>query len=368
MTAVRGAAAPPNDVVEAFGTSLIAVGRPLLQLPQVLSSWDAADAGWAGTSESRMRLADALNRLEAVGTVELPSRHGAMWDRALPWLPTRIGVPCNRTQSMRGLDAATVPWVPALSWAGSWIRTARPQQRLRLALVAVNRWLASTMGSEPEPICREERSLEVFDDEKALCALEGSALFDKGRLTLELLRCQAPLGGVRIARFTDKGPVLIVENKATFDSAWRALRQRVGAAKHPGYAAVLFGSGDEAVSLVRDLKELDALIGVHASYVEYAGDVDIAGVSAAAAFIRAALSAGLDGRVALPLWDVLAKGNPAGTDLTGGKSECRAALDAASQLGLPDSVAARLREGVRVPQERLSRTRLSDTSWWVPSV
>jgi hypothetical protein len=44
-----------------------------------------------------------------------------------------------------------------------------------------------------------------------------------------------------------------------------------------------------------------------------------------------------------------------------------AAVEAASRLGLPTQVAARLREGVRVPQERIDRVALADSSWWAPA-
>lgn len=366
MIAAANIQAAADDVVETFAGLLANTGRPLLDLPELLASWDAADPGWAGTNAGRLRLADALARLEAAGVVELPSRRGARWDAALPPLPLRIGVPGNRRLQVRTLDPASEPWVPALAWAGGWIRGARPPQRLRLALVAVNRWLAATLGRTPPTVSREERSLLVFDDEKTLSSLEGTALFDPGRLTLELLRCEAPVGGIRIARLIEAGPVLVVENKATFDSAWRGLRGDVTAGRTPGYAAVVFGGGDQAAALVRDLVHLEPLAGVRPSLLEYAGDVDAAGVSAAAAFVDAARNAGLSARPALALWQALAAAPPAGEDLTANLDERRAAAHAAVRLGLPDVVTARLREGVRVPQERLDRTAFADTSWWQP--
>lgn len=357
-----------DDVVETFAGVLADTARPLLDLPDLLASWDTADPGWAGTSSGRLRLADALARLEAAGVVVLPSRCGTRWDTALPPLPLRIGVPGNRRLQARALDPAGEPWVPALAWAGAWIRGARPPQRLRLALVAVNRWFAATLGRAPPIVSREERSLLVFDDEKALSSLEGTALFDAGRLTLELLRCEAPVGGIRIARIVDAGPVLIVENKATFDSAWRGLRGDVTAGRTPGYAAVVFGGGDHASALVRDLAHLEPLAGVRASLLEYAGDVDAAGVCAAAAFVDAARRAGLSARPALPLWEALGAAQPAGEDLTADLGERRAAVHAATRLGLPNVVTARLQDGVRVPQERLDRTVFADTSWWRPRI
>jgi hypothetical protein len=37
-----------------------------------------------------------------------------------------------------------------------------------------------------------------------------------------------------------------------------------------------------------------------------------------------------------------------------------------SALGLPGSVVTRLEAGLRVPQERVDRTALAETSWWAP--
>ncbi|WP_437312122.1 hypothetical protein [Sorangium sp. So ce388] len=367
VTALPDIDAAADDIIEAFAALLAETGRPLLDLPDLLAAWDAADPGWAGTGAGRLRLSDALDRLEAAGVVELPSRRGARWESALPRLPLRIAIPANRRMPARALDPAGEPWVPALAWAGAWIRGARPPQRLRLALAAINRWLASTMGRAVPAVCREERSLDIFDDEKMLASLAGTALFGAGRLTLDVLACEAPVGGIRVARVADAGPVLILENKATFDSAWRGLRASMAVGAPPGYAAVVFGGGDQAASLVADLVVFEALVGVRPSRFEYAGDIDVAGVSAAAAFIDTARSAGLRAGPALPLWQALGAATPAGEDLTGDPRERRAAVDAASRLGLPDVVAERLKERVRVPQERLDRTRLADVSWWTPS-
>lgn len=128
----------------------------------------------------------------------------------------------------------------------------------------------------------------------------------------------------------------------------------------------MFGGGDQASALVRDLVHLEPLAGVRPSLVEYAGDVDAAGVCAAAAFVDAARAAGLCARPAIPLWQALGAAPPAGQDLTADPDERRAAVHAAARLGLPEVVAARLRERVRVPQERLDRTAFADTSWWQP--
>ncbi len=353
---------PANDVVEVFAARLLDTGRAHVDLSGVLAAWDAADPGWAGSAGGRLRLVDALDRLDAIGTIELPSRRGTQWDAALPRLPTRIAIPANRRAPARPIDAASEAWVPALAWAGAWIRRSRPPERLRKPLVVINRWLASTMERSLPIICREERSLEIFEDEKMLGSLTGTVLFDEERLSLAMLACEAPVGGVRIARLADAGPVLVVENKATFDSAWRAL----SGTSQRGYAAVVFGGGDQAASLVADLIVLESLVGIDPTFFEYAGDVDVAGVSAAAAFIDGARLAGLSAQPATALWEAVGAAKPAGEDLSGDDRERAAALAALDRLGLPAVVGERLRDQLRVPQERIDRTRFADTSWWSP--
>lgn len=354
---------PPEDVVEALASALLATSKSSIALPELLSTWDAVDPGWATTTGGRLRLADALRRLDAERVIELPSPRGSRWDAALPRLPTKLAVPANRQPRVSALDPAHELWVPALAWAPGWIRATRPPQRLRAALVAVNRWLAAMTGRVPPTISREERSLEVFGDEKTLAALLGTVLCAPGRISLDLLVCEAPIGGVRLARFADTGPVLVVENKAMFDSAWRALRQHAGSTM---YAALVFGGGDHAPSLVPELAQLDQIIGVQPTAFHYAGDIDIAGLSAAEAFVRAGAATGIATMPAHHLWNALAAAKPAGPDLTGDADERKLAIAAAEHLGLSPLVVKHLEQGVRVPQERIDRTALADTSWWRP--
>lgn len=360
--------APADDVIEALATAILESGAATLALSDLLTAWNAVDAGWAATTGGRVRLADALHRLHTQGVIELPSPRGSRWDLTLPRLPTAVAVPINRRPRSAPIDPAGEMWVPSLSWAASWIRSTRPPHRLRVALATVNRWFAANAGRVLPTVCREERSLEVFDDEKALASLSLSRLCGPGRLSLELLRCEPPIGGIRVARLACEGAVLVVENKATFDSVWRALRGRVADGLPPGYAAVVFGGGDQGASLVPDLRQLNALVGVRPTTFEYAGDVDVAGVSAAAAFVGTARAAGLDARPAWKLWEALAAKPPAGEDLSGDARERAAAVVATAQLGLPPQVTVHLKDGVRVPQERIDRSALADTSWWLPSL
>jgi hypothetical protein len=357
-------ACPPEEVIDAFETAILTAGRSRLERAQFWALWERADPGWAGSWATRLRLSAALTSLAEAGTISLPAPDGRLWDTGLPPLPARVGVPANRQAPTTLLDPADEPWTPAMSrWAPSWIRESRPPQRLRIAAVQVNRWLLATTGTCPPRVAREERSLHIFNDEKHLAALAGTALFSNARLTLDALSCDAPLGALRIAALRPEGPVLIVENKSTFDSAWRAQR----AAENPGYAAIVFGAGDAATALLTDLRELPSTLGIAPTVFEYAGDVDIAGIEAAAAFASTLTAAALPVTMAHPLWDAVARAEPTGEDITADRERSGQAAAAARLLGLPMTVTGRLNEGVRIPQERIDRTALADTSWWQPA-
>ena len=353
---------PPSDVVDAFEAEILGACAPRINRSDLWAMWNRADPAWAGQWASRARLAHALTTLNTAGTIDLPVAGGRSWDRALPPLPAWIAVPSHRAPGAVLLDPATEPWAPPMAWCPAWIRTTRPPQAARLAAVQINRWLLSTIGRTPPRVAREERSLHIFGDEKKLAILATGTMFAPGHLTLDTLSCDAPLGSLRIAKLASQGPVLVLENKSTFDSAWRALK----ADASTRYAAVVFGSGDAVGALTEDLAHLEQTLGITATSFQYAGDIDIAGVEAAALFTRAATGRDLPVTMALPLWDAVAKAAPTGPDLTGDPAQQPEALQHAVSLGLPASVSERLTQGVRVPQERIDRTALRDTAWWAP--
>jgi hypothetical protein len=63
----------------------------------------------------------------------------------------------------------------------------------------------------------------------------------------------------------------------------------------------------------------------------------------------------------------VARADPTGDDITATPSRSGQAKETARRLGLPGSVTARLTEGLRVPQERIDRATLANTSWWRPA-
>ncbi|GAA4996994.1 hypothetical protein GCM10023205_82820 [Yinghuangia aomiensis] len=79
-------------------------------------------------------------------------------------------------------------------------------------------WLRN--NPEPFPVPIQDRSLELFDDEKALDGLLKTRLFTPGALSLPLLACFTPALPVVSRHVPGQGPtrVLIAENLATYSS------------------------------------------------------------------------------------------------------------------------------------------------------
>lgn len=352
---------PHADIIAGFEDLVLGCGAVRIKTPKLWELWNRADPAWAGFAASRPRLHHTLQHLHATGVIKLPSPTGRLWDSTHPRLPLHVDVPANRRVSAV-FDATAVPWTPTMGNVAEWIRMAHPSRTVCEDAVAINRWLLATAGSRPPRVAREERSLHIFNDEKRLADLAGSAMFD-GRLTLDDLACDSPRGAIRIAVLKACGPVLVVENKATFDSAWRALDASLS---NPSYAAVVFGSGDAVTGIVEDLVHVERLVGLVAARFDYAGDVDIAGVEAAAAFAAAADRAGLPWAMATRLWHAVAVSEPVGPDLTADAGRRHVATELAVQLQLPGAVSERLHHRVRVPQERIDRAALARLDWWRP--
>ena len=247
-------------------------------------------------------------------------------------------------------------------WAASFIRTKRPPAATRNNLIAINHWLLATADAQVPEIAREERSLQIFNDEKKLAQISSGPLFASGRVTLAQLACTEPHGAVNSARLARRGPVLVVENKATFDSAWRALASR----PKPAYAAVVLGSGHAVSSIAPDLAIIGKMQQIRATRFDYAGDIDVDGVLAAYAFLRAAREAGLQAKMATELWSALAHAEPTRPDPSAGDLTTPAAVRAGAECELPLAVIARLEARVRIPHERIDRIALTDTAWWTP--
>jgi hypothetical protein len=206
-------------------------GRVRVDIELLLQGFHAVHPELASTAGARAKLRELLDLLQLDGRIQLP-RGKAGWDRSsLPPLPLWVRLAHEDVPAPERVDLREIPWAPELRFlAGT--RAGVPLECLQ----KLQEFFAEG-GRNREPVPLKERSLQIFGDEKRLDALiQSSSLFQPGRLTLDQLRCflvVEPLAWERGP--TPDGPVLVIENSATWYSYCRWNRDR-------GYfSAVVYG-------------------------------------------------------------------------------------------------------------------------------
>lgn len=243
-----------------------------------------ADPGLVGDPAARSRFRDVLRELEAADLIALPSSASrTAWDRRLfPELPVWITRTGTARATTRDRPAPRV-WPGVLETAGRIASRADEHELLDR--------IASWLRDDPHPalVPVEERSLELFDDEKALDRHLTTRLFTSGALTLDLLACFAPPLPFASQHVPGMGPtrLLVVENLATYASFLTALRELAARSRpdlHVGWGAG--GAFEQSVLSIPLLEPAP----VSASYF---GDLDQAGLRIAASAAAKTAAAGL---------------------------------------------------------------------------
>lgn len=281
------------------------------------------DAGLLSASERNEAERD-IRDLAAAGWLEIrPVRYR-------PHLLDRIVIPLAAEARWREafgfapLSDEEARLIREFAWSGelAFVREARlslPFDDLR----RLHEFFASG-GSARRLVPIKERSLQIFGDEKRLDLIEATTLFREDRLTLEKLRCfivAEPLGWRRGPSSASEGPLLVLENAATWDSfcRWNERTRR--------FSAVVYGGGNRFADSVGFLAEIYREVG-GVRPVKYFGDVDIAGLRIPQRASGRAQRAGLPEIGAhLPCYRWLlreagAKSVPAGTDEVARRDEC----------------------------------------------
>jgi hypothetical protein len=245
------------------------------------------DPGMVGDPAARARFHEALWELQTAGRIKLPtatSRTG--WDtRAMPAIPVWV-MRVDATSSEHSGKPAPRVWPSALEAAG---RIAiRADEHAILERIAA--WMRDNPVPVPVPV--EERSLELFDDEKALDAYLKTRLFTSGTLTLSLLGCYIPPVPFvsQHVRGTGTCVLLVVENLATYTSFLEVIREL-----DPGSRPDLhlgWGYGGAFTQSVLSVPMLEPA----PQMAFYFGDLDLAGLQIA---VNAAAQATLAGLPAL---------------------------------------------------------------------
>lgn len=194
-----------------------------------------------------------------------------------------------------------VPLRPELAkWATSLPLSASQRE----VLLAANAWLRTTTGGEVPVVAAAERAYELLGDEKAFDSTPprgGATLWRADRLSFELLRCErvpTPLTWEPVTPNVGRpGPIVCVENHATFRTLLRALREQPS----PEWVAVAWVQG-------RNTSPLESLttLPFPVLRMDYLGDLDSAGLAIAATACAVAESAGVPSGPCTWLWELLA--------------------------------------------------------------
>jgi hypothetical protein len=246
--------------------------------------------------------------------------------------------------------------VPLRSELAPWAATLKLSSSQRRLLLAVNDWLRRTDGGKVPVVAAAERAYELIGDEKAFDSNPprgGMTLWGSGKLTFELVRCErvpTPLTWEPTTTIIGgPGPIVCVENHATFRTLLRVLRLHDA----PQWAAVAWVQGRNTAPLeaIRDLP-------FTATRMDYLGDLDPAGLAIAATACDIATGIGVPAWPAARLWELLAA-QPARSGPRMSEADARGLAH-----WLPESLHKRAIDlftaGQRIPQEALRFDLLAD--------
>lgn len=212
-------------------------------------------------------LLEALRKLVGEGFIALPS--DGSWEKfGHPPMPKWASLVSPLVS--QAFDWASVPWVPEL---GFWVELL-PRQ-LEIAR-SINEFLLRRRGTLL-PVPLNERSAEIFGDEKRLASIASGDFLFGGRLPLSVIgafHVATPLP-YRAASAPGR-PVLILENHHSY---WSFGEWNVKAKQ---YSAVVYGSGNEFEKSGNALDQVLSETG--ATGAEYLGDLDWRGLSIPAHF------------------------------------------------------------------------------------
>jgi hypothetical protein len=331
-----------------FARVIAASASKRVQVPDLLDHASRFNPGLVGDPVGRSRVVKALDELRYVGVISFPSLETrTAWDtRVQPPLPAWVA----RAEPIRPPRQVPVPrvWPSALEAAAQM--ATRPDELELLARVAA--WLRD--NPEPDRVPAEERSLELFDDEKVLDGYLKTRLFTTGALSLDLLACHAVPVPFVSQHLDGASPtrLLVVENLATYFSIWTVLKEHTRCSRpdvHIGW-----GQGKSFAQSVLSTATLEPV----PERVFYFGDLDLAGLRIAAGASAYAVASGLpELRAAAPCYRFLLDGPARWRRSDKTNSQRYPDYDEVCwwlPWSLRGSVRELLQARQRIPQERLS--------------
>jgi hypothetical protein len=262
---VSTTAAPPSlarALADQLGTR-----RRRVRLNDLWQAFLTVAPDYATSPDRRAALAACLDELQVLGLAELPTGKAAFERSERPPLPRSVRLthapPPPSPRRLATAELRRYPWLPKLAFVGA-LKSVRPEELLLLQ--RVNTFLRDG-GSERPRVPWQERSLELFGDEKFLEPLLRGRLFEPGRLSLADLAATFAAPPIAIRRVSDAPAALVVENSATFHTLAALLP------RHGTIGVLAYGDGFSfihGVASLRDVGQLDQIL--------YFGDIDTAGL------------------------------------------------------------------------------------------
>lgn len=326
--------------------------RRRVRLAEIWEAFLRAEPTLAAASERRLRLAETIEALAREGRCELPSSRS--YDRTeQPPLPRFIVFGEDQPESPRRAATRTArnfPWRPELAFVGS-LRSVSPDE-LRL-LIRVNRFLADRASHATVPY--QERSLELFGDEKFIERFLRGRLFVPSRLSLQLLAAELAPPPLAVRRVSKAPRALVVENAAAFHTFAQLLRgtSEIG--------VLAYGGGLTFIHSVASLRDYAPIL-----EILYFGDLDVAGLHIPA-------EAGKTARYLAGLPDVVPAGGLyrllfSNGHVAEGSERCSQSRATALASWLPNDLrlaaAGLLRDQRRIAQEAVGYELLSTAGDW----
>jgi len=338
--------------VQQFCLALPPIGRQTVKLTELWSAFLKVYPDVPSGAERRRWLLLVLEDAAQRGMIQLPVVHGRRWDRssavALPTHIRLLGEPNGRTDRQQWRQ---FPWHSRLQWVLQLRGLSDNQVRF---LKQVHEGLVEGWFTKPE--CFKYRSLQLTGDEKRLETWLRGGLFEPGRLTLEILGCEAEALPLAM-EFLSRHPVMLVfENAAPFMLA----RSITAANRPPRLGRLAYGAGKQILKAVNYLSMVSPAIGE----VLYVGDLDAEGMKIAADLQRRCRdvvvrpAASFHARM---LYSAAALGTPDGWPA--GERTLPKASDSTISFLTPEvrrCVLPIVQAGRRIPEEVLDRAAMSE--------
>jgi hypothetical protein len=239
---------------------LVEEGKRKLMLPALQAIFGELEPAMGVSPRRRAALLELLEELEAAKEVQLTKLNPDHF--ALPALPRSVLVLGVEPRSVKPPPPTPV-WRPELAWA-SGLRLALSDVEF---LSQVDRFLRDVDPTEPIVPIRE-RSLELTGDEKRLDRLVGTRLFDPGRLSLALLRCQQVHPPFVYARVHASPAALVIENHQTYHSMLKT------PTAIPDVGLLVYGAGNHITGSITYFADIEPRVRA----IKYFGDIDLEGL------------------------------------------------------------------------------------------